>query len=133
MKTVERLNLNEIKGFMKGFIDLIFQHEGRYYILDWKTNFLGDQPTDYHARNLQEYMINHSFILQYMIYTVALHRMLQLKLENYDFKTHFGGIYYFFLRGIQKNPAPDVGVYLDDLHGCAEMIEALSQYLGGER
>ncbi|MBT7891913.1 MAG: exodeoxyribonuclease V subunit beta, partial [Deltaproteobacteria bacterium] len=132
-RTMERLNLNEVKGFMKGFIDLIFHHDGRYYILDWKTNFLGDQATDYHTQNLQEYMINHSFILQYIIYTIALHRMLTLKLDNYDFRTHFGGVFYFFLRGVQKDPEPNVGVYLDNLHGCADMITALSQYLGGDR
>lgn len=131
-KTMERLNFNEIRGFMKGFIDLIFHHEGRYYILDWKTNFLGDQAADYHVRHLQEYMVDHSFILQYIIYTVALHRMLLLKLEDYDFRTHFGGIFYFFLRGIQKEAEPDIGVYRDDLQGCAGLIEELSQYFGGD-
>ncbi len=132
-KTMAHLDFNEIPGFMKGFIDLICHHEGRYYILDWKTNFLGNQPDDYHHECLQEYMISHSFVLQYMIYTVALHRMLQLKLENYDFNAHFGGVFYIFLRGIQKEPQPDIGVYRDSLTGCGGMVESLSQYLGGDQ
>ncbi len=130
-KTMEHLDFNEIPGFMKGFIDLIFHHQGRYYIVDWKTNFLGSQLADYHEDYLQEYMISHSFILQYMVYSVALHRMLQLKLKNYQFTTHFGGIAYFFLRGIQKETSQPVGIFRDNLEGCGEMIEDLSQYLGG--
>ncbi|MFH2130541.1 MAG: exodeoxyribonuclease V subunit beta [bacterium] len=130
-RTLSRLSLNEIQGFMKGFIDLIFYHNGRYTIVDWKTNHLGDRADDYQPGVLQEYMIGHAFILQYVIYSVALHRWLGLNLHDYDFRKHFGGVFYFFLRGIQGDPEARLGIFREDMTGCGELIEDLSTYLGG--
>lgn len=131
-RTVERLNLMENQGFMKGFIDLIFCYQQRYYILDWKTNTLGQQAEEYHPDKIEEYMVDHSFVLQYYIYTIALHKVLKLKLKDYQFDKHFGGIFYFFLRGIDKNSDQPFGIFHDDLSGEAPLIEKLTDYFSSE-
>ena len=87
------------KGMLKGFIDLVFEHQGKYYILDWKSNHLGHSIEDYHPDNLNHAMIDHRYDFQYQIYALALHRFLQSRLANYDYQQHFGGVYYLFLRG----------------------------------
>ena len=97
---VARLSFGEIKGFMRGFIDLVFRHNGRWYLLDWKSNHLGDSPVDYGPEALQREMADHFYILQYHIYAVALDQYLRTRLPGYDYETHFGGVAYVFLRGV---------------------------------
>ena len=77
----------------------MFEHQGKYYILDWKSNHLGHSIEDYHPDNLNHAMIDHRYDFQYQIYALALHRFLQSRLANYDYQQHFGGVYYLFLRG----------------------------------
>jgi exodeoxyribonuclease V beta subunit len=90
-----------MQGYLTGFIDLIFVYQGRYYILDYKSNTL----PDYHPETLIHAMREHNYGLQYWIYSVVLHLFLQNRLPNYQFEEHFGGVRYLFLRGMQANQA----------------------------
>lgn len=91
-----------VKGMMNGFVDLFFEHNGKYYILDWKSNFLGDQLKNYASENLVEAMNESNYHLQYLLYTVAVDKFLRSRLGNdYNFETHFGGVVYVFLRGVR--------------------------------
>lgn len=94
------LGFSTVQGMLKGFIDLVFEHEGKYYVLDWKSNHLGDDASAYHGEALKSAMADHRYDLQYQIYALALHRFLRSRIANYDFQTHFGGVYYLFLRGM---------------------------------
>jgi exodeoxyribonuclease V beta subunit len=97
---------------LHGFMDLVFQHDGRYYITDWKSNLLGCSGSDYAGDNMTRSMADHSYILQYHLYTLALDRHLRLHLPGYSYETHFGGAIYVFLRGIAAD-SPDQGIYRD--------------------
>jgi exodeoxyribonuclease V beta subunit len=103
-----RLGFAPVQGMLKGFIDLVFEYQGRYYILDWKSNYLGSHAEDYHPARLEIAMIEHRYDLQYQIYTLALHRFLASRITDYDYDTHFGGIYYVFLRGMDGDSANGV-------------------------
>ena len=94
------LGFQTVQGMLKGFIDLVFVHQGKYYVLDWKSNHLGDQVEYYHGEALSAAMAEHRYDLQYQIYALALHRFLRSRLADYDYQRHFGGVYYLFLRGV---------------------------------
>lgn len=94
------LGFQTVQGMLKGFIDLVFEHQGKYYVLDWKSNHLGDDVTSYHGEALKSAMADHRYDLQYQIYALALHRFLRSRLANYQYDHHFGGVYYLFLRGM---------------------------------
>ncbi len=94
------LGFHTVQGMLKGFIDLVFEHQGKYYVLDWKSNHLGDDPSYYHGEALRDAMAGHRYDLQYQIYALALHRFLRSRIANYDYEQHFGGVYYLFLRGM---------------------------------
>lgn len=94
------LGFQTVQGMLKGFIDLVFEHQGKYYVLDWKSNHLGDDVTHYHGEALKSAMADHRYDLQYQIYALALHRFLRSRLANYQYDHHFGGVYYLFLRGM---------------------------------
>ncbi|NIY87024.1 exodeoxyribonuclease V subunit beta [Vibrio campbellii] len=94
------LGFQTVQGMLKGFIDLVFEHQGKYYVLDWKSNHLGDDVFHYHGDVLKSAMADHRYDLQYQIYALALHRFLRSRLPNYDYEQHFGGVYYLFLRGM---------------------------------
>ena len=85
-------------SFLKGFIDLIFRYQGRYYILDWKTNYLGPTKEDYSLENVEACMQQNGYFLQASIYTAALQKYLAL-FEKRSFSSLFGGVVYFFIRG----------------------------------
>lgn len=102
-----------IEGLMNGFIDLVFEQGGKYYILDWKTNYLGNSIEAYQTENLEQAMRNNNYHLQYMIYTVALCRYLKTKIKDFDYDTHFGGALYFFVRGIRQGHK--TGIYFNRL------------------
>ncbi|MBK2026735.1 exodeoxyribonuclease V subunit beta [Allofrancisella guangzhouensis] len=94
-------------GMLHGFIDLIFEHDGRFYIADYKSNYLGDKISNYNQEAMKVKNQQSMYDLQYLIYSVALHRFLRQNLEIYDFDKHFGGVYYFYLRGFKDG----FGVY----------------------
>ncbi len=128
--TIKRLHFDPVRGFMKGFVDMIFFHSGRFYLVDWKSNFLGARKEDYHRDRLATVMAEGGYILQYHLYTMALHRYLALRQPDYDYDAHFGGVYYLFLRGMDPAWGSDYGVYRDrPSQGlvellCREMIDA---------
>ncbi|HDM8126694.1 TPA: exodeoxyribonuclease V subunit beta [Vibrio harveyi] len=103
------LGFQTVQGMLKGFIDLVFEHQGKYYVLDWKSNHLGDDVFHYHGDALKSAMADHRYDLQYQIYALALHRFLRSRLPNYDYEQHFGGVYYLFLRGMDGQS--DHGVF----------------------
>ncbi len=106
-----RLSFDPVKGFLRGFMDLVFQHEGRYYLIDWKSNHLGNSVDDYSHDALLKSMIRDSYILQYHLYTVALHQYLKNRLEGYSYDKHFGGIFYVYLRGVDPAMGPEYGIF----------------------
>lgn len=114
-QAVQRLNWQSSEGlqrYMKGFIDLVFEAGGRYYIVDYKSNWLGDSLADYQGAALTRAIARDHYYLQYLIYSVALHRMLAQQLPDYDPQRHLGGIYYLFLRGMRGDRG-DVGIFRD--------------------
>ncbi|MCF6442752.1 exodeoxyribonuclease V subunit beta [Pseudoalteromonas luteoviolacea] len=96
------LQFDQVQGMLKGFIDLIFRWQGKYYVLDYKSNYLGDELSDYSDDNLMSAMSSHQYHLQYLIYSVALHRLLKYRLADYTVGTHLGGVYYLFLRALPQ-------------------------------
>jgi exodeoxyribonuclease V beta subunit len=127
---IENLNFLPAQGFMKGFIDLVFQFQGRFYLVDWKSNFLGNRVEDYGKKTLLREMKENFYILQYHIYTLALHQYLRNRLGDYDYEKHFGGVFYVFLRGVDPERGPDFGIYRDLPR--KELVEALSRELIGQ-
>lgn len=89
-----------IQGLFKGFIDLVFLHDRRYYLLDWKSNRLGSDRNAYGEEALRATMLEKRYDLQLSLYTLALHRHLRRRLPDYDYDRHFGGALYLFLRGV---------------------------------
>lgn len=96
------LSFATVQGMLKGFIDLVFEWQGRWYLLDYKSNHLGMSPADYSRPALEQAMAEHRYDLQYQLYSLALHRLLTLRLPGYDFEQHFGGVFYLFLRGMPQ-------------------------------
>ena len=100
------------EGYIKGFIDLLFQHKNFYYIADWKTNYLGKGKEDYRGKKLEEAMAEHNYYLQMKLYMTALARIISVR-ENITLEKaadRIGGCFYFFLRGLDCDE-PDSGVY----------------------
>jgi len=122
VEAASRLSFEDVSGFLKGFIDLVFRApNGKYYLLDYKSNWLGFDPKDYAKENLIATMAEHHYYLQYLIYTVALHRFLKSRKRTYD---DFGGVFYLFLRGMVH----EQGVYFD--RPPAELVQTLDNGLG---
>ncbi len=121
-----------LTGFVKGFIDMIIEHEGRYWIIDWKSNHLGATPAAYSAPALDAAMAAHAYHLQALLYTVALQRYLRLRLPNYDYDVHIAGYLYLFVRGVR--PAWRCGDGPAGVHArrpSRVLIDALDGLLGG--
>jgi len=114
----------QVNGLLKGFMDLVFEHEGRYYVLDYKSNVLGPNDTAYTSQAMRSKILEERYELQYVIYLLALHRHLRSRLPDYRYEDHIGGAVYVFLRGLK---APSQGLHVE----CppAELIEALDQLL----
>jgi exodeoxyribonuclease V beta subunit len=94
------LSFQQIQGMLQGFIDLVFIWQGRYYLLDYKSNWLGETIEAYRPAALAAALCHHRYDLQYQLYTLALHRYLRYSLPGYHYATHFGGVFYLFLRGM---------------------------------
>jgi exodeoxyribonuclease V beta subunit len=129
LEGLSNLKIHTVDGFIKGFIDLVFEVEGRYYLADYKSNWLGSDYPDYHQQALYQAMNEHHYPLQYMLYTLALHRYLRLRLPGYDYERHFGGVYYLFLRGMRPQNVPQQGIVAE--RPSADFIDALDQLVGG--
>ena len=96
----QELDFRQVRGMLKGFIDLVFRHDGRYYLLDYKSNWLGENGEAYTQEAMAQAMQSHRYDLQYQLYSLALHRYLRHRMADYDYDRHFGGVIYLFLRGV---------------------------------
>ena len=108
----EQLQFDDIQGMVRGTMDLVFCHQDKYYLLDYKSNFLGETLKDYDQAALKKAMLEHHYDWQYLLYVVALHRYLKTRLPHYDYNRDFGGVVYAFLRGM--NGSPQSGVFFDN-------------------
>lgn len=97
------LGFQTLRGYLKGFIDLIFIHEDRYYVLDWKSNHLGWEAQHYKQSALEDTMFEHAYRLQAQLYLLALHRFLAYRLPDYRPEQHLGGAHYLFIRGVRPD------------------------------
>jgi len=122
---VRRMRKESFEGYLTGIVDLAFEHDGRWWIVDWKSNHLGDTAGDYDAATMQDAMHQHDYTLQYLLYLVALHRHLRARIMGYDPATHWGGIAYVFLRGVVRDQP--TGWYRD--MPTPALIEALDHAL----
>lgn len=122
------LQFQSVQGFLKGFIDLTFECAGKYYVLDYKSNYLGDSLEDYSQQNIEKAMIEHRYDFQYQLYTLALHRLLRSRLADYDYDTHIGGVFYTFLRGMQGDN--QFGVYFNKPEFA--LIDGLDKLFSGQ-
>jgi exodeoxyribonuclease V beta subunit len=125
---IEQLSFYDLSGFMKGFIDLVFEHEGQYFVVDYKSNYLGPQAEHYQAVSLNEAMRQHDYPLQYLIYSLALHRYLKLRLPDYEPTKHLGGVAYLFIRGMSPEWGT-AGVFFE--HVPVEVLLALDELMSG--
>ncbi len=94
------LPLGSVRGFLTGVVDLMVEHDGRWHLLDWKSNFLGATPAAYDRASLTAAMVGGQYLLQAALYALALHRFLRTRLRDYAYDRHVGGLWYGFLRGI---------------------------------
>ncbi|MDC1340212.1 exodeoxyribonuclease V subunit beta [Oceanospirillaceae bacterium] len=117
-----------LHGMMHGFIDLVFEHDGRFFVADYKSNHLGDNFADYNHQAMLESNQNHYYDLQYLIYSLALHRYLGQRLPNYSPQQHFGGVYYLYLRGM--SPHSDTGVFAQAI--TTDELNQLDQLFAGD-
>lgn len=127
-----RLAFPTLRGFLKGYVDLVFEHEGRHFVLDWKSNHLGETAADYARSRLDEVMAVQGYQLQQLIYGVALHRHLQRRLPGYRVQDHFGGVLYLFVRGLRPGwrDAEGQPTGLHFQRPPPQPLEALSSLLG---
>ncbi|WP_260959717.1 exodeoxyribonuclease V subunit beta [Pseudomonas citri] len=91
-----------LNGMFKGFIDLTFEHEGRFYVADYKSNWLGPDDLAYTPQAMEQSILDNRYDLQYVLYLLALHRQLKARLPDYDYDRHVGGALYLFLRGTRS-------------------------------
>jgi exodeoxyribonuclease V beta subunit len=123
---IRQLQPAHLAGFLKGFVDLVFMHEGRYYVLDYKSNHLGPLMRDYAQPQLAAAMAEAMYDLQALLYGVALHISLQQRLPDYDYDRHCGGALYLFLRGMQPAVA---GSGVHAWRPTLEMVERVAACL----
>ncbi|RXT62028.1 exodeoxyribonuclease V subunit beta [Pseudomonas syringae] len=120
----ETVSLN---GMFKGFIDLTFEHEGRYYVADYKSNWLGSDDSAYTQLAMETAILDNRYDLQYVLYLLALHRQLKARMADYDYDQHMGGALYLFLRGSRS---ASQGAYFT--RPPRELIESLDLLFQGK-
>jgi exodeoxyribonuclease V beta subunit len=116
------LQPGQLNGMLKGFIDLVVEHDGRYYVIDYKSNWLGPDDAAYTPAAMSAEILAKRYELQYVLYLLALHRLLKLRLPDYDYDRHMGGALYLFLRGSQS---PGRGLHAE--RPPRELIESLDR------
>jgi len=130
----DRLSFTRVHGMVRGFMDLVFRQAGKYYLVDWKSNHLGNRLGDYCRERLAHEMVHKLYHFQYLLYLVALNRYLERRDPAYRYATHFGGVLYLFLRGVDPD-LPGNGVYYDvPPEGLVrELTDCLMEYEGDGR
>ncbi|EJM73849.1 exodeoxyribonuclease V subunit beta [Pseudomonas sp. GM55] len=116
-----------LNGMFKGFIDLTFEHNGRYYVADYKSNWLGADDSAYTQQAMEQSILDNRYDLQYVLYLLALHRQLKARVADYDYDRHVGGALYLFLRGTR---AASQGVFF--ARPPRELIERLDRLFQGK-
>lgn len=124
-----RLPFPPLEGYLRGFMDAVVVHRGRFYVIDYKSNHLGNTLADYATARLGAPMVEHHYVLQYHLYAVALHRHLTRRLPGYEHARHFGGVLYLFLRGMVGADGAGHGVFRD--RPSRALLEGLSAVLDG--
>ncbi|MEW5979999.1 MAG: exodeoxyribonuclease V subunit beta [Acidobacteriota bacterium] len=127
LRRLEQLEMTSVRGSMRGFIDLVFEFNQRFYLVDWKSNHLGNDVAAYDQSSLQSVMAREWYFLQYHLYAIALHRYLKLRQAHYRYEEHFGGVFYLFLRGIDPERGSEFGVHW--ARPSAELVESLNEVL----
>jgi len=131
--TSAALGGQSLRGYLSGSIDAVLRLPGqRYLVVDYKTNYLGDNAADYSLARLAEAMLHSDYPLQALLYTVVLHRFLRWRVAGYEPARHLGGVLYLFVRGMCGVDTPVV-----DGHPCGvfswqpptELVVALSDLL----
>ena len=127
----QQLTNKRIQGFLTGFIDLVFKDDqGRYHVLDWKSNYLGDSCKDYAPALIEHAMAETHYYLQALLYLLALHRYLQQQLPDYNIEQHLGGAWYAFVRGVDINqPENEAANGIYEFTPPAALVLALDQLL----
>jgi exodeoxyribonuclease V beta subunit len=92
------LHAQQLNGLLTGFMDIVFEQQGRYFVLDYKSNKLPDYSQD----TLINSMLSHRYEVQYTLYILAVHRLLKSRLKDYNYEQHMGGAIYLYLRGIDQ-------------------------------
>ncbi|WP_185268696.1 exodeoxyribonuclease V subunit beta [Halopseudomonas xiamenensis] len=118
---------DRLNGLFKGFIDLVFEHQGRYFVVDYKSNWLGADASAYTPEAMGAAVLEHRYDLQYVFYLLALHRQLRARLVDYDYDRHIGGALYWFVRGVE---APSAGIW--DERPPRQLIESLDRLFAGQ-
>jgi len=121
---LQALGVEDLRGMITGVIDLVFEHDGRFYIADYKSNLLGNTLADYTPERLRRAMLDRRYDLQYLLYILALHRYLQQRVPGYEYGRHMGGAVYLFLRALRPAHGPACGVFHD--LPPAEVIDRLN-------
>ena len=124
---LEKMTFAPTAGFMKGFIDLIFEHDGKFYLVDWKSNYLGPTFESYKDKSLVEAMHEHLYTFQYHLYTLALYQYLKQHKPDFNYSSDFGGVFYIFLRGTGDSQNPANGIYQG--YPSLELIERMGRAL----
>ncbi|MEA3467579.1 MAG: exodeoxyribonuclease V subunit beta [Thermodesulfobacteriota bacterium] len=124
---VQPIEERKLKGYLTGFVDLVCRHQGKYYIMDYKTNYIGDYFRDYSKDFLVAAMHDHNYGLQYWIYTLVLHGFLSNTIPGYEYEKNFGGVFYLFARGMSPE-YPENGLFFD--RPQFSVLEALQKCLG---
>jgi exodeoxyribonuclease V beta subunit len=129
------LEWGQLNGMLKGFIDLLFEYEGRFWVADYKSNWLGVDSSAYTETAMREAVLHKRYDLQYVLYTLALHRLLKARLPDYavdpgaGYEQYVGGALYLFLRGIEE-PSHQ-GAFVD--RPPVELILELDALFSGKR
>ena len=108
-----KLIFSPAAGYMKGYMDLVFEYQDRFYLVDWKSNYLGPKIDDYGQGAIQQTMQENYYILQYHLYVLALCQYLRLRQPAFRYGSDFGGVFYIFIRGIDRRRNPEFGIFHD--------------------
>ncbi|MBM3962629.1 MAG: hypothetical protein FJ306_12115, partial [Planctomycetes bacterium] len=130
-KRLLAMRRTRLNGFLSGSADLVCEHDGRYWILDWKSNHLGNRREDYLGPQLRAAMLASDYVLQYCLYTLALHRQLRAQLPDYEPARHLGGVCYVFVRGVAAGS--DSGLFTEAIDPqLAHALDAWTATAGKE-
>ena len=111
------LDAGASEGFLVGSMDLVVRRpDGKFVIVDYKTDQLAGSDRPYSPAAMSEAMERQHYVMQALVYSVALHRFLTRTLEGYEPTKHLGGCGYYFVRVVgDPKAAPEDGFFSWDL------------------